>query len=132
MSQSDVKAARPLSPHLQVYKLILTMFVSGLHRITGVCLYLGMFFVAWWLIAIASGPAYYDFAMGIFGSIIGYLALLGFTWSLILHTLGGLRHFLWDTGRGLSPGTPDKLALASLVGSIVLTVLVWVIVFAVA
>ncbi|WP_321343459.1 succinate dehydrogenase, cytochrome b556 subunit [Breoghania sp.] len=132
MSQSDVKAARPLSPHLQVYKLILTMLMSILHRITGAGLYFGMFFVAWWLVAVASGPSYYDFAMGLFGSIIGYLALFGFTWALMHHMLGGLRHFLWDTGRAMGPGIRDKLAIANIVGSVVLTVLVWIVVLAVA
>lgn len=132
MSQSDVKAARPLSPHLQVYKLILTMLMSILHRITGAGLYFGMALVAWWLVAVASGPSYYDFVTGLFGSIIGYLLLFGFTWALIHHMLGGLRHFLMDTGRGMEPGLRDKLALAQIVGSVVLTVVVWIIALAVA
>ncbi|MEI2385611.1 succinate dehydrogenase, cytochrome b556 subunit [Breoghania sp. JC706] len=132
MSQIDVKAARPLSPHLQIYKRILTMVMSILHRITGAGLYFGMALVAWWLVAVASGPHYYDFVTGLFGSILGYLVLFGFTWALMHHMLGGLRHFLWDTGRGMEPGVRDKIALANIVGSIVLTVVVWVIALAVA
>ena len=132
MSQSDVKAARPLSPHLQIYKPILTMVTSILQRITGAALYFGMLLVAWWLVAVASGPAYYDFVSGLFGSIIGYLVLFGFTWALMFHLLGGLRHFLWDTGRGMEKGTRDKVALANAIGSIILTVVVWAITLAVA
>ncbi|PTW62972.1 succinate dehydrogenase subunit C [Breoghania corrubedonensis] len=132
MSQSDVKAVRPLSPHLQIYKPILTMVTSILQRITGAALYFGMLLVAWWLVAVASGPAYYDFVSGLFGSIIGYLVLFGFTWALMFHLLGGLRHFLWDTARGMEKGTRDKIALANVIGSILLTVVVWIIVLAVA
>ncbi|MDJ0931087.1 succinate dehydrogenase, cytochrome b556 subunit [Breoghania sp.] len=132
MSQSDVKAARPLSPHLQIYKPILTMVTSILQRITGVGLYIGMLLVAWWLVSIVTGPAYYDFVAGLFGSILGYLVLSGFTWALMFHLLGGLCHFLWDTGRGMEKGTLDKIAFVNAAGSIALTVVVWIIALAIA
>ena len=86
---------RPLSPHLQVYKLIPTMVMSIVHRITGGALYFGTILVAWWLIAAASGPSYFEFVNGIFGSWIGRLILLGYTWALVHHLLGGLRDGLW-------------------------------------
>ncbi|AXS39026.1 succinate dehydrogenase, cytochrome b556 subunit [Breoghania sp. L-A4] len=131
MSEVDAKAARPLSPHLQIYKPILTMVTSILHRITGSALYVGTVLVAWWLIAIASGPAYYDFVSEIFGSILGRLVLFGFTWALTFHMIGGMRHLVWDTGRGLEKGTREKLALATVIGSVVLTILLWIIGYAV-
>ncbi len=131
MSEVDAKAARPLSPHLQIYKPILTMVTSILHRITGSALYVGTVLVAWWLIAIASGPAYYDYVSEIFGSILGRLVLFGFTWALTFHMIGGMRHLVWDTGRGLEKGTRNKLALATVIGSAVLTILLWIIGYAV-
>lgn len=131
MSEVDVKAARPLSPHLQIYKPILTMVTSILHRITGAALYVGTLLVAWWLIAIASGEGYYDLVSTIFGSLLGRLVLFGFTWALTFHMLGGIRHLVWDTGRGLEKGTRNQLAMATVVGSAVLTILLWIVGYAV-
>lgn len=130
MSKVDVKAARPLSPHLQIYKPILTMVTSILHRITGSALFFGTLLVAWWLVAIASGPAYYEFVSEVFGSILGRLVLFGFTWALMFHMLGGMRHLLWDTGRGLEKGPRNNLARATIIGSVVLTILLWVVGYA--
>lgn len=131
MPEVDVKAARPLSPHIQIYKPILTMVMSILHRITGAALYVGTLLVAWWLIAIASGPSYYEFVSEVFGSLLGRLILFGFTWALVNHLLGGLRHFLWDTGRALDKGPREFLARASIIGSVVLTILIWIVGYAV-
>ncbi len=127
MSTADTKANRPISPHIQIYHWHLTMAMSIAHRVTGIALYAGMLFLAWWLLAAATGRGYYHFVNGIFGSWIGLIILFGFTWALIHHMLGGLRHFIWDTGHGLDKPMRDQLALANLVGSIVLTILVWII-----
>ena len=120
---------RPLSPHLQVYKLIPTMVMSITHRITGGALYVGTLILAWWISAAAGSEAYYDFVNGIVGSWFGQLVLFGFTWSLMFHMLGGIRHLIWDTGSYLEKHTATRLAIATLVGSVVLTLAVWVVVF---
>ena len=83
---------RPLSPHLQIYKPMLTMVMSIVHRITGAALYFGMLLLAWWLIAAASGPNAYAGFEWFMGSVIGQLLLFGYTWALIHHMLGGIRH----------------------------------------
>lgn len=127
MSRKTAAAARPLSPHLQIYRLIPTMLMSIVHRITGGALYFGTLLVAWWLIAAASGKAYFDYVDAIYGSIIGQLILFGYTWALIHHMLGGIRHLVWDTIHGLDKHTATKTAWATLAGSIVLTILVWII-----
>ena len=75
MSNADLKANRPLSPHLQIYRWPLTMTMSIAHRVTGGALYFGMLLLAWWLIAAASGEAYFNFVNGIFGSWIGLIIL---------------------------------------------------------
>ena len=118
---------RPLSPHLQVYKLTLTFVMSGFHRITGVVLYFGILLIAWWLIAAASGPNAYANFEWFMGSLIGRLVLFGYTWALLHHTLGGIRHLIWDTIHGLESAERELFALATLVGSISLTFIVWVV-----
>ena len=127
LEAGTARRARPLSPHLQIYKPMLTMMMSIAHRITGAALYFGMALIAWWLIAAASGPnAYADFE-AFSGSIIGRIILFGYTWALMHHMLGGIRHLIWDTLHGLEPADREMLALATLIGSIALTVLLWVI-----
>lgn len=128
MSQStasDGLKPRPLSPHLSIYKPIPTMMMSIAHRITGVALYAGTLLVAWWLIATAMGPGAYDTAVWFFASPIGIIILLGYTWALLHHLLGGIRHFIWDTGRGLEKNTARKIAVSTLIGSLLLTALLW-------
>ncbi|MBL8903636.1 MAG: succinate dehydrogenase, cytochrome b556 subunit [Rhizobiales bacterium] len=124
---NDKSAARPLSPHLQIYRPMLTMMMSIMHRITGVGLYFGMVLLVWWLTAASVSDSYFEFVQGFFGHWFGRLLLFGFTWALIHHALGGLRHLLWDTGRGFDLNLIEWLARANLAGSIVLTLLLWVI-----
>jgi succinate dehydrogenase / fumarate reductase cytochrome b subunit len=119
--------ARPLSPHLQIYKPMLSMMMSIMHRITGAALFFGTILFVWWLSAAAHSDGYFDLVQGFFGHWFGRLILFGFTWALVHHMLGGLRHFYWDTGRGFALPTVEKLVWANLIGSIVLTLLLWVI-----
>lgn len=121
------RRARPISPHLSIYRLMLTLVMSGLHRITGFVLYFGMALIAWWLLAAASGPNAYATFEWFVGTIIGQIVLLGFTWALIHHTLGGIRHLIWDLLYGFEPADREMLARATIVGSIVITVLLWVV-----
>lgn len=121
MADARLAASRPLSPHLQVFRFILTMAMSIVHRITGGFLYVGTVFVAVWLVAAASGPEWFALIDGIYQSWIGRLILLGLVWSLIHHAIGGIRHFIWDLGYGFDPKTADRLALLNLVAGVVLT-----------
>ncbi len=94
------KRARPLSPHLQVYRPQITTVMSILHRISGAILCFGAFGLAWWLLAAAQGGAAYAQAAGVMASLPGKLVLFGFSLALIYHLLNGVRHLLWDTGWG--------------------------------
>lgn len=116
---------RPLSPHLQIYKPMLSMMMSITHRITGVALFFGMILLVWWLFAASHSDAYFEFVQGFFGHWFGRLVMFGFTWALIHHMLGGIRHFIWDAGKGFDLETVEALVKANLIGSIVLTVLIW-------
>ncbi len=127
MSASTDKAVkRPLSPHLSIYKPIPTMVMSISHRITGGALYFGTLLVAWWLIAAASGPAYFDFVNGIYGSFLGRLVLFAYTFVLIHHLLGGIKHLAWDLGHGFEKHFATNVAKAQPVLAGALTVLVWI------
>ncbi|MFE0017200.1 succinate dehydrogenase, cytochrome b556 subunit [Mesorhizobium sp. NPDC059054] len=127
MSHSPATRDRPLSPHLTIYRPAITMTMSIVHRITGGALYFGTLLVAWWLTAAAGPQSYFDFVNGIFGSWFGRLVLFGYTWALMHHMLGGIRHLVWDTGAGLEKHTASKIAWATVVGSVILTILIWVV-----
>ena len=127
MADTKAPAQRPLSPHLQIYKPMLTMMMSIVHRITGFGLYFGTLLLAWWLIAAASGPNAYAKIEWFMGSFIGRLVLFGYTWALIHHMLGGIRHLIWDTGRGLGPVEREWLVAVNLIGSIALTLVLWIV-----
>ncbi|MEI9899292.1 MAG: succinate dehydrogenase, cytochrome b556 subunit [Hyphomicrobium sp.] len=116
---------RPLSPHLQIYRPLINMVMSIVHRITGTALYVGTLLLAWWLFAAATSPAYFDFVNGLFATWPGMIVLAGFSWALIHHALGGLRHFVWDTGAALDIGSVDLLSWATIVLSVLLTGVLW-------
>ncbi len=101
--------------------------MSIAHRVTGTGLYLGTVLIAAWLVAAASGPVAFDTAQAIAGSFIGRLALFLYSFSLIHHMVGGLRHFVWDLGHGYDPQTRMNMAKFSLAVSAPLTVLIWIV-----
>jgi succinate dehydrogenase / fumarate reductase, cytochrome b subunit len=127
MAETRLPVERPLSPHLTIYHPSLTMMMSIAHRMTGAALYFGTLLVAWWLIAAASGPNGYAAVQWFIGSLIGRLVLFGYTWALLHHMLGGVRHLIWDTGRGFGVNEREWLVRAGLFGSITLTVVLWII-----
>jgi succinate dehydrogenase / fumarate reductase cytochrome b subunit len=79
------------------------------------------------MLAIASGPEAYSQVSRVLASIPGRLVLFLFSWSLIHHMLCGIRHLIWDTGRGLDLVSIELFAWATIIGSTVLTILVWVV-----
>ena len=126
-----LERSRPLSPHLQIYKPLLTMMMSIVHRITGVALYAGTVLLAWFVIALAAGPGPFATVSAVYGSVLGQIVLFLFTWALFHHLLGGIRHFVWDLGYGMDDPGREYLAQGTLIGGIVLTALVWIIRFVV-
>ena len=121
--------SRPLSPHLQVWKFHPTMLSSILHRASGVVNYIGAVLVAIWLIALASGEAAYTGLMNALNGpikILVILALVGFTLSLIYHMLNGIRHLVWDAGKGFDPAASNQRSVFIMVGAVILTVIIWV------
>lgn len=119
------QAERPLSPHLQIYSMTISMAMSIVHRITGAALYIGTLLVVCLLVATASGPKHFDFVTGLLGTWPGQIVLFGYTWALLHHALGGIRYFIWDTGRGYTIPTIDRLCWGTLALSAAGTVLIW-------
>ena len=118
---------RPLSPHLGIYRFTLTMAMSIVHRITGAGLYIGVLLLAWFLIAASMDASAFATFSWFIQSIVGRILLFGFTWALLHHMLGGVRHFIWDMGHGLDHPGREYLAQATLVGGLALTIIVWII-----
>jgi succinate dehydrogenase / fumarate reductase cytochrome b subunit len=129
MAEAKAPVSRPLSPHLQVYRWSWTMAMSIVHRVTGSALTLGMALLAVWLVALASGPRAFAAVQWFFGSPVGILVLFGYTWVLMHHMLGGVRHLVWDFGHGMEPERRIAMARFTLIGSVALTVLIWVVAF---
>lgn len=119
------RANRPLSPHLQVYRPQLTSVLSILHRATGIVLSLGTVLLAWWLLAVAAGPAAYATARAFFASWFGQLVLLGWSFALFYHLCNGIRHLFWDVGFGLDIPTAYASGRAVVAAAVALTVIVW-------
>lgn len=122
----SLAAARPLSPHLSIYKPIFTMVMSIAHRITGAALYVGALLLALYLLGLALGPSAFGAVSWIVDSLIGRVFVLLFSWALFHHLLGGVRHAIWDRGLYLDREGRELLAKASLGGGLALTALLWI------
>ena len=122
----DAEDKRPLSPHLTIYKPMLTMVMSMAHRISGVALYLGALLLALYLLGLAFGPGAFRAVFWIVNGFVGHVIVLGFSWALFHHLLGGVRHALWDRGLYMDTTGRELLAQATLAGGIILTLLTWI------
>lgn len=117
--------SRPLSPHLQVYRLPLPALMSISHRATGVLLAAGSLVLVYWLAAVASGPDAFAEAQALLGSLPGRALLLLLTFSLFYHLGNGIRHLFWDAGAGFELRTAHASGVAVIVAAVVLTLAAW-------
>ncbi|MDR9433568.1 MAG: succinate dehydrogenase, cytochrome b556 subunit [Spiribacter sp.] len=118
---------RPLSPHLQVYRLPFTALTSISHRISGVLLSAGALVLVYWVLAAAAGPASYASASSLLGSLPMQLLMLLWTFVLFYHLCNGIRHLFWDAGYGFELESAKRSGQAVLVGAFLLTGLGWLI-----
>lgn len=125
MAETPKAVERPLSPHLQIYRPQITSMLSITHRATGAGLAFGAVFVTWWLLSVVNGvdsyKTFHHFATG----FIGRIMMFGWLWAVIYHFLNGIRHLVWDTGRGLTIESATKSGWAIVGASIVLTLVIW-------
>jgi succinate dehydrogenase / fumarate reductase cytochrome b subunit len=118
--------SRPLSPHLTIWRWGPNMLVSILHRVTGAGLsILGLAVLTWWLLAIAGGPGAYAEFTKASTNPVGIVILIGLTWAFFQHLFSGIRHLVTDTAAGLEIGPNKTSAILSIVGSVVLTAILW-------
>jgi succinate dehydrogenase / fumarate reductase cytochrome b subunit len=120
---------RPLSPHLQVWRWHITMLTSILHRVTGVGLYIGALIGAAWAISLAQGPEAYATFKSVLGSPLGKLVMLGLTLSYFYHLANGVRHLVWDAGKGLDIRTANATAIVVFAFAAAATAAVWTIAY---
>lgn len=113
---------RPMSPFLTIYRWPVTMAASIVHRATGIALSAGTLLLAWWLIAVASGPEAYRTFCDLAASWIGQIVLFGFIWSLAFHLLNGIRHLAWDMGYGFAVPVAKRTGVLAIVLSAILAV----------
>ncbi|HUC70919.1 MAG TPA: succinate dehydrogenase, cytochrome b556 subunit [Stellaceae bacterium] len=118
-------AARPLSPHLQIYRWQLTSVMSILHRASGVALCAGGVLLVWWLVAAASGPEAYSSVQDFLGSWLGIVLLLGWSAALFYHLSNGIRHLVWDTGHALDLRSTYLGGWIVVAATAVLTAIAW-------
>lgn len=120
---------RPLSPHLQIYRLPMLALLSITHRATGVALSAATVLLVYWLMALAAGPESYATAQSLLGSVPGLIVLFGLTWSLFYHMCNGIRHLAWDIGYGLEVSTADSTGWMVVIASVVMTLVTWLLAF---
>ncbi len=121
---------RPMSPHLQVYRLHtkITSLLSITFRIFGAGLMtVGTLFFLLWIVSAGYGPDAFEAVQGFYGSWFGFLVLFGFTIVLFYHLCNGIRHLLWDTGYGFDMPTLVKTGKIAVGAAVALSLLAWII-----
>jgi succinate dehydrogenase / fumarate reductase, cytochrome b subunit len=123
MAQREKPLVRPMSPFWH-YRFWPSMALSILHRFTGLALTVGSVLLVYWLTAAALGPEAYARAQSVFACGVTQVALLGFVFSFCYHLLNGVRHLVWDTGRGFDLAVARKSSYFVIIGAVVLTTVV--------
>lgn len=118
--------ARPLSPHVQIYRPQLTSVLSFMHRVTGMALSIGSLLIVAWLIAGAAGPSAYGDVLGFLRSWLGRILLFGWTLAVFFHLCNGIRHLVWDTAHGFRLRAIYASGWSVVAASVVLTLAFWI------
>ncbi|GIS66876.1 MAG: succinate dehydrogenase, cytochrome b556 subunit [Candidatus Pelagibacterales bacterium] len=115
----------PLSPHLQIYRWHISSLLSITHRISGVINFISLILIIFWLVALSLGENNYESFLLMINSFFGKFILIGFTWSMSFHVLGGIRHLFWDLGYGFEIKTANISGIIVIISSLVLTIIFW-------
>lgn len=118
-------SGRPLSPHLSIYRWPITMLLSILHRMSGVALSAGLLVFTAWLMAAASGADSYSGFSALMDSPLGHIALVCWSLAFFFHLANGVRHLVWDTGRGFDREQASASAWAVIVFTVLATAIYW-------
>lgn len=125
MSVANRPTNRPLSPHLQVYRLPITARLSILHRATGVALSLGALYLVAWVVFASASPGTYAKFQAFNASIIGRIVLGGWLFCLFYHLCNGIRHLFWDAGIGFEIKEAERASYIVIAVAVVATVVSW-------
>ena len=121
-----MKNSNPLSPHIQIYNWHISSLVSISHRITGIINIFGITFVCFWVVYLLSGSSSYESINIFFNSFFGKFIILGLTWSFSFQMLSEIRHLLMDYGYGFDLKVANITGSIVILGSIVLTCLIYI------
>ncbi len=117
---------RPTSPHMQIYHWGICMSLSILHRVTGGFLALGLIALAYWFVSLANGPESYETASNVLGNPLGLLVLMGWTFAFLFHLLNGVRHLVWDAGKGFDKAERRGGGWFAIIAAAISTCGVWI------
>jgi len=118
---------KPLSPHLSIYRWPVTMTLSILHRVTGVAMAIGLVVLAAWLVCAAAGSADYGQFVALLSTLVGQFMLIGWSFAFFFHFANGIRHLVWDTGRGFEKRQANASAWFVLILSVTTTAAFWLV-----
>jgi len=116
---------RPLSPHLSIYRWPITMTLSILHRATGMAMTAGLVLLTAWLVNAAAGAAEYEQFAAAISTLLGRLVLIGWSFAFFYHLANGIRHLVWDTGRGFEKRQANASAWFVIIAAVLITAGFW-------
>ena len=129
MKEDKAQAARPISPHLGIYRWNWTFIMSGFHRVSGFAIYFGSVIPLIWILSLALGEEYYNWVTWLYTTwFFGLPILFAYTWGVVHHTMGGIRHFVWDCCFMLEKDQRELAAKATLAASVLVTLGIWVVI----
>ncbi len=117
----------PLTPHLQIYKWQISSLLSITHRIIGVVNVIGITLICFWIISLLFGQTNYEYIKLFLQSFFGKFMIIGLCWSFSFHVLNEIRHLSWDLGYGFDLKVAKITGVLTLVGSFILTVIIFLI-----
>lgn len=122
---------RPISPHLQIYRPQLTSVLSIAHRMTGVFICLGLPFLVYWVWTLTQDQKHYEWGRAVFGSILGRTLLLGWSFAFYYHLCNGVRHLVWDIGKGFDLESVHRSGWLVIAVSVLMTVVTWIVAYSI-
>lgn len=123
-----IRRHQPLSPHAGIYRWQISNTLSIVHRLTGLALSVGALALVAWLVSIVAGYGSYSLVNNLFGSVIGSLALVAWTFCFFYHLCNGIRHLFWDIGKGFDLRRAQQSGMLVVATALILTVGLWVVV----
>ena len=122
-----MESKRPLSPHIQIYRWHISSLVSISHRITGIINIIAITLICLWVSWLILGESKYDLINFFFNSFLGKFVSVGLAWSFSFQILSEIRHLIMDMGYGYELKTTRKTGLMVIFGSLILTILFYLI-----